>query len=865
MLNKSSYIIFLAALVFSWMPAIALAQGDYTPPPSFRLIVTGQSCAAGGNYSNVSFRVVDSCGVIDFDLWVSGVNYGWLDSCGQTKTVSLPHNRSYTANGYYWAAGSTPSISFSTWYCPAPPTLNLYRSVDGAAWSGSGGTMPWDSSLRLQWASTNATSCTGTWFSGATVPNGTSDGPPLPGYGETRTYLITCSGAGGSISRSLNMTRSVPAAPTVTISRSPSSILINQSVSVSYGRSGGGPATKCVLYRQAPGQSYTEVQRNSGGSSTYSESPSFAGTWQYRAYCDGPGGSSGWSTPVPVTVNHPAPTMTLYRSIDGTSWSASNGTMSWNGSLRLYWVSANTTSCTGTWFSGTTVTSGTSDGPPLPGYGSSRTYSLTCTGPGGSISRSITVSRSSPPAPSINFQHDRHDGGWATTANRYLNWNQSIRLYWSGSNVTYCTGTNFSTGNAISGYVSPTNPGYNSWVTYTVTCYGPGGSTSRSVSAHRYAPPAPVVTLYRSVNGTSWSASDAAMPYNGTLAFYWTSSGEVTSCTGSSLNTGGATSGTNYSPTLPGYGSGIHYGVTCTGPGGSTTVWRYIYRDPLPPAPTVTLSRSINGGSWSATNGTMPWNGSLAFYWTSSGVVSSCTGTRITTGNATSGTFYSPTLPGYGSSQTYSVTCTGVGGSTTQTRTITRDPLPPPPVANLQARNITTGGPWSDSLTINPRDEVELGWNRTTSANTTSCAAVPPLNGFSTGNAISGTDNTIDEPIGNSSRVFGVICYGAAAQLADYLTISTNGGVGATLTTVPANVDYVRRGESVTLAWSLGTNDPASCSINAGDAVVLASPLPALTGTVSHPMVGEVTFTLECIGGDSDTETVRVLAEVQES
>ncbi len=76
--------------------------------------------------------------------------------------------------------------------------------------------------------------------------------------------------------------------------------------------------------------------------------------------------------------------------------------------------------------------------------------------------------------------------------------------------------------------------------------------------------------------------------------------------------------------------------------------------------------------------------------------------------------------------------------------------------------------------------------------------------------------------------------------------------------------DFVRRDTDVSLCWEVGTNDPGMCSIKAGSVDVL-NPVVTATGTTSHLMVGEVTFTLECIGGDSDTMTTKVLPDVQET
>jgi hypothetical protein len=173
-------------------------------------------------------------------------------------------------------------------------------------------------------------------------------------------------------------------------------------------------------------------------------------------------------------------------------------------------------------------------------------------------------------------------------------------------------------------------------------------------------------------------------------------------------------------------------------------------------------------------------------------------------------------------------------------------------------------GTWQDSLTIEPTDEIELAWNQSDTTNTESCAAVPPTYGFSTSNAATGIDSVITPPIGNASNVYRLVCYSDnGSQKIDTVTVNTIGGVGARFCP-GSETDFVRRDTDVNLCWELGTNDPSMCSIKAGGVDVL-NPLGTVTGNTSYQMTGEVTFTLQCIGGDGDTMTTKVLPEVQET
>lgn len=188
------------------------------------------------------------------------------------------------------------------------------------------------------------------------------------------------------------------------------------------------------------------------------------------------------------------------------------------------------------------------------------------------------------------------------------------------------------------------------------------------------------------------------------------------------------------------------------------------------------------------------------------------------------------------------------------------------PTAEVKVRKVGEID-WQDSLTILPTDEIEVGWNQAGSANTVSCESTPPTNNFSTGSAVSGIDSDVDEPIGNTSNNYGVVCYSSSGvQKYDSASVTTTGGVGARFIICPGESkmpDFVRRGNSEKVCFELGTNNPEMCSLKTGT-INAQSPL---TGITSHTQIisGEVDFMLECVGGDSDTLRVRSLGELQET
>ena len=159
----------------------------------------------------------------------------------------------------------------------------------------------------------------------------------------------------------------------------------------------------------------------------------------------------------PATVA-PAPTVTF---------SASPATVASGASAVLSWSSSHATSCaaSGGW-TGTLAVSGSYKTPALS---ASQTYTLACTGPGGTVTRSAAVTVA--PAPTVTFSAT--PATVASGANSVLSW--------SSSNATSCTASGGWTGaRAASGtYTVPAMGGGSA--SYTLVCAGVGGPTTRTV------------------------------------------------------------------------------------------------------------------------------------------------------------------------------------------------------------------------------------------------------------------------------------------------------------------------------------------------------------------------------------------------
>jgi len=240
-------------------------------------------------------------------------------------------------------------------------------------------------STTLTWSSTNATSCTASnGWTGTKATSGTQTLSPTA----NTTYTLTCTGAGGTTTQSATVTvtaatdTTAPTTPTNPFAGAISTSQINLSWSVS---TDNVSVTGYRLERCTGATCTTFAQIAAPSIIIYSDTNLTAGTtYRYRVRAtDAAGNLSTYSSIVSATTQSivtPTPTLTL---------SASPLSVTTGNSTTLTWSGTNATTCTasGAWF-GTTTTSGSQTIVPA----ASTTYTLTCTGAGGSIAKSVSVS-----------------------------------------------------------------------------------------------------------------------------------------------------------------------------------------------------------------------------------------------------------------------------------------------------------------------------------------------------------------------------------------------------------------------------------------------------------------------------------------
>jgi phospholipase C len=269
----------------------------------------------------------------------------------------------------------------------------------------------------------------------------------------TTIYTATATGAGGTASSSTTVTVLPPAAPTVNITASPSSIEKGSSAALIVSATN----TVQITVTGSDGSSYTLP--SSGGTLTVTPTA----TTTYTATATGAGGTSAAKATVTVTPP-PAPTV----SITAKPASISSGATS-----TLLVTAGNATSVTLTGSDGSTYTLQPNGGTQTVAPTSSTTYTATAMGTGGTATANATVTVVAPEAPTVDI-----------TANptSIVSGNSSL-LTVTATNSTHVTvtgsdGSSYtlsSTGGTQS--VSPTTT-----TTYTATATGAGGTATATVT-----------------------------------------------------------------------------------------------------------------------------------------------------------------------------------------------------------------------------------------------------------------------------------------------------------------------------------------------------------------------------------------------
>jgi hypothetical protein len=398
-----------------------------------------------------------------------------------------------------------------------PPEISLAADPMAVGYEGT---------TKLIWSVTHANSCTarGAW-SGAKLDAGTETVGPLT---KSRTFALKCTGPGGVVKRWIRVAVGSPVAPP-TLSLTADALDSTAPITLSWSSTN---ATSCVA-----GGAWSQEKATSG---TETVGP-LNQTSTFNLKCGGPGGSvKRWITVEVADAPTPSPVPTA-------SLAADPEIVDYLGSSTLTWVSTDTTGCTasGDW-SGDKPTSGSEIVQRLA---ETTTYTLECDGPGGNVDSSKTVTVRPPPlpTPTVSLSADPLS----------VDYDGSTILTWSSIDVDQCVASGAWSGTkATSG--TKNKKSLTTTSTFALTCTGPGGSASQSVTVVVGAAPLPTVSL---------TADPKTVAVNGYSTLNWSS------MSASSCQAGNAWSGTK--PTSGSEDVGplaqtSTFTLTCSGPGGST-------------------------------------------------------------------------------------------------------------------------------------------------------------------------------------------------------------------------------------------------------------------------------------------------------
>ena len=232
-----------------------------------------------------------------------------------------------------------------------------------------------------------------------------------------------------------------------------------------------------------------------------------------------------------------------------------------NTAATLSWTSVNATACTasGGW-SGTKTIQSPTLGESTGNLTASKTFTITCTGAGGSATDSVVVNAAAAP-PTVNIKANNVEGPIQVP------YNTAATLSWSTTNATSCTASNGWSGTkpVQSPTSGETTGNLTVSKTFTITCTGPGGNATDNVVVNVGLPPpvviikandsdGPITIGFNKAANLSWTITNAASCTTITASGDWT---------GTKTASGSQTTGN--------LGQTKTYTLSCSGAGGNAT------------------------------------------------------------------------------------------------------------------------------------------------------------------------------------------------------------------------------------------------------------------------------------------------------
>ena len=351
-----------------------------------------------------------------------------------------------------------------------------------------------------------------------------------------------------------------------------------------------------------------------------------------------------------------------------------------------------------------------------------------------------------------------------------------VALRWSSTDAQSCLSGRvggFSVGNKTSGTDWQIDePTLNNSITYTITCTGPGGTATDSITVTNQVVDAPTVNLTVKYKGV-WGGDDISGDMTEGIALMWSSTG-ATGCKGNDtggFSTGGKTGGTDWQIDEPTPNQYHIYTITCTGPGGMAMDSITVANQPNESAVTLEVNHyKIAGGGWGT------WGSDAVVLNTGDHIGLRWQGTNVTSCYGSSSDFnvsgvigndYEIVEPTKGNNITYTITCAGSSG-TVEASIFVNNPI----TIDLKGA-VYKGGQYvqnwhtSDVINIETGQEVALGWSV---ADATSCSGSGSAD-FDV-HRVSGTDWYITEPTAGNSTTYTVTCQVGDSTIDGSITVN---------------------------------------------------------------------------------------------
>ena len=646
---------------------------------------------------------------------------GWSGSRGTSGSeVSSPLTADTTFTLVCEGPGGSITRSATASVGAAPtPTVTLNANPENIAFEGAS---------TLSWSTTNATSCVAS--GGWSGTRGTSGNVTVGPLTDDTTFTLTCSGNGQDAQDSVTVTVDDPA-PTLAFSAQPDELPFNGTTTLTWSTTN---ATSCTAFGDWTG--------NRPVSGSESAGPLTADA-SFRLVCTGPGGSVDITRDVLVAAAS-APSLSLQ---------AADASVPSGGSTTLAWSAADVDSCvaSGAWSGNRPLSGGEAVGPLT----SASTFTLTCSGPGGSVERSVTVDvDANPPGVTLNATPPGVPFGGSTV------------LGWNVTDATSCQAFGGWSGpKAVSGGEQIDN--LQTDTTFRLVCTGPGGTGSDEVTVTVQSAPLP---------GITFSANPGAVSSGDSTTLNWSVS-NATSCTAAGGWSGNR--GVSGSEVVGPLSSDTSFTLLCTGAGGEATDTVLVTVDS--DAPTLSIGVAPSN---------VAFGGSTTLTWESTDA-NSCQAFGAWSGaQATSG---SRTFSNLQQDSEYVLVCTGAGGSTTQSATVTVDAAPAPTVTIM-----------AEPETVDFEGTSTISW---TTSNAEGCEA------FGSWSGDRGTSGVEEVGPLTADANYILLCEGQGGSTVRsvQVAVTTPPAPQITLTVTPDEVVF---GGSVDVSWSV--NFATSCTASGG-------------------------------------------------